>query len=150
MEQEGGLVGPREPGIVSAARKQKKPIKHIEDNRLNIFLDIIYTFKSDSWPNFLNTLKSQDPQVITQYTIFLSQIYNCIISNEQCNSIMNRYYKNNTDIVQQFVNNMRKYQTSNIIPKQTFQYYLKQNLLVCQFVYNLNAEKQCTEQTTKK
>lgn len=151
MEQQGGVVGPRQPGIVSANRKQQDPVKNTPDNNLNAFLNTIYTFKSDSWPIFLQTLKSQQPQVISVYTKFLSDIFNCIIYNEKCNDMLGKYYnKKNIDIVSAFINTMRNYKITNIIPRQTFQYYLKQNLLICQFVYNLNAEKQCTTQALKK
>ncbi len=150
MEQQGGLVGPRKDGIVSAERQQKNPNTYTNNTQLDEFLNTIYTFKSDLWPLFLGTLKSQNPEVINRYTEFLSHIYNCIINNKNCNNFLGIYYKNNDDIIQSFLNKIRNYQRTNTINRQTLQYYLKQNLIICQFVYNLNAEKQCVKQQSTK
>ena len=147
MDQQGGVKS-QEPGVVSTSRKQENN-PTTNNAELDIFLNTIYTFKSNIWPLFLGTLQSQDRSVISHYTKFLSQIYNCIITNTECNSLLNKYYKNNDDIVKVFINKMRSYQNANSVPRQTFKYYLKQNLLVCQFVYNLNSQKQCTENKQK-
>ena len=147
MDQQGGVKS-QEPGVVSASRKQENN-PTTNNTEIDIFLNTIYTFKSDIWPLFLGTLQSQDQSVISRYTEFLSQIYNCIIENTECNSLLHRYYKNDGDIVEIFIKKMRLYQNNNNVPRQTFEYYLKQNLLVCQFVYNFKAQKQCTENKQK-
>ncbi len=147
MEQQGGVKS-LEPGVVSASRKQENN-PNTNNTELDIFLNKIYEFKQKIWPLFLGTLKSQDQSVIDHYTKFLSHIYNIIYDpNESYNELINNDKINNdkmNNIIIPFINEMRNYIARNTTQTYTFKYYLKQNLLVCQFVYNFKAQKQCTE-----
>ena len=134
MELTGGTVKSQEPGITSANRKQRA-YEGVDNKQLNDFLATIYSFKSKFWAYFLDLKGSQSPTIINVYMQLLGQIYNCIVNEQECIGIYE--YKH----VREFVTKMRAYKANNSVRYPSFNYYLRQNLLIYPFAYNMKAAK---------
>jgi hypothetical protein len=80
---EGGVVAAAHPGITAASRR-KIAQERIDDSALDKLLDAVNDFKTRFWAEFLDTKKSQSPQILNEYTTILGQIYKCLVNGIPC------------------------------------------------------------------